>query len=78
MAEEVYGRPKTLKYFISSKMRGDVLVVERERAAVAVETIPRLAHAWYWERDTNAGTVLRRGDLPGRGGDLRRADPDTR
>lgn len=55
LGEEIYGRPPTLKMFISSKMRGGVLTVERVRAAAAVETLPKLAHAWYWERDAHAG-----------------------
>lgn len=55
LAEELFSRPDNLKIFISSKMRGEVLAVERAAAAEAVERIPDLARAWYWERDADAG-----------------------
>src|SRR5581483_1321095 len=55
LAEELFSRPDVQKIFISSKMRGEVLAVERVAAAEAVEEIPGFARAWYWERDADAG-----------------------
>lgn len=36
-------------------MRGGALQAERRAAADAVEKIPELAAAWFWERDAAAG-----------------------
>jgi len=61
LADELFSRPDTLKIFISSKMRGEVLAVERVAAAEAVERIPDFASAWYWERDADAGPYCAEG-----------------
>lgn len=54
IGDELFLRPSTFKIFISGKMRGAPLKDERVAAAEAVETT-QFAHAWYWERDANAG-----------------------
>lgn len=61
LADELFSRPSTMKIFISSKMRGEVLAVERVAAAEAVERIPDFASAWYWERDADAGPYCAEG-----------------
>jgi hypothetical protein len=54
VTEEIFSRPPTLKFFISSQMRSGVLMDQRRRAAGIVEGTS-IAHAWYWERDAAAG-----------------------
>ena len=54
LGDELFLRPSTFKIFISGKMRGGPLREERVAAAEAVEST-QFAHAWYWERDANAG-----------------------
>ena len=52
--EELWGRGNVFKVFVSSKMSGGVYVAERKSCADTVDGT-RLARAWYWERDANAG-----------------------
>jgi hypothetical protein len=52
--EILCGRPRHLKVFVSSKMRGGVLAVERGAAVEAIDTMPWY-RAWAWERDAAPG-----------------------
>ncbi len=50
----VFGRPQSLKVFVSSEMRSGRLSEVRIAVAEAIEE-SGFHHAWYWERDGHAG-----------------------
>lgn len=50
----VFGRPESLKVFVSSEMRSGRLGEARIAVAQAIEE-SGFHHAWYWERDGHAG-----------------------
>jgi tetratricopeptide (TPR) repeat protein len=52
--EMAYGRPSTLKVFISSVMRDGSLTAERQEAASVVDAHPD-TEPWLWERNADAG-----------------------
>lgn len=53
--EVIYGRPAdTLRVFVSSQMRDNVLADERRAAADTINDSP-MHHAWCWEDDAPAG-----------------------
>jgi hypothetical protein len=61
LSEEIlFGRPTRWKIFVSSKMQGDPLKVERQMAVDAIESTA-LARAWCWERHVRAGEVCAAG-----------------
>lgn len=54
-AEVLYGRsPDSLRVFVSSQMRGDVLKAERRATADTINKSP-MHHAWCWEDNAPAG-----------------------
>jgi len=52
--EELWGRGRLFRVFISSKMAGGAYITERKGCAETVDATG-LARAWYWERDAAAG-----------------------
>jgi hypothetical protein len=53
--EIIYGRSEgSLRVFVSSQMRDDVLLAERRAAADTINASP-MHHAWCWEDDAPAG-----------------------
>jgi hypothetical protein len=60
--EMVYGRPaRSLRVFVSSQMRGNVLADERRAAADTINDSP-IHHAWCWEDDAPAGAYHSEGE----------------
>ena len=54
MDDILYERPKKLKVFVSSQMRGKVLINERQATAKAINETG-FAFAWLWENDACTG-----------------------
>jgi hypothetical protein len=53
--EIIYGRPEgSLRVFVSSQMRDDVLAAERRVTADTINDSP-IHHAWYWEGSAPPG-----------------------
>jgi hypothetical protein len=54
-SEIIYGRPDgSLRVFVSSQMRDDVLAAERRATADTINASP-IHHAWCWEDNAPAG-----------------------
>jgi hypothetical protein len=54
IAEEIFARPELPKVFVSSRMRGGALRLERRAVANEIDAT-RMAQAWWWERSAYAG-----------------------
>ncbi len=55
VTEALYGRPPYAKFFVSSRMRGDPLVVERSAVISEIEKWFPFTKPWAWEQDATAG-----------------------